>query len=433
MVLEYSRAMISVPEPSHLPGNIDYKKHEPTLRDMAADLLNSVKTGLKGIPLVQYGLHLLSPAQTPVHGDLVAWHGYRSLVAVAGSSFIYFYWDDGWVNADQPLINKRFQDGILCLAWSPTSDYLYVSTSSGICCFQAIFEESTRECHVNLAFVLDSSSSQTSLSGHTHQLAFAPDGRLLVSCFNNDRSICVWDTAMKKCTKVWCFDGGLCSAKLRWSPSGLHLAVAATDGMGGGGSSGDDGVRGVVVFVETNEWTCERVAHQRAVRSLAWVGASDLLYAMSGSLGVHHSSMDAHAPVAQPLSNVPAPFSLEADMERITGTKDSGLVIDTLATDPISRRVAVSFIRQDDGVKYHKVAVFLCNCHPTFTMSLSDKSTITGHPGAFALSMAFRAAPRGNRPSLLSSSAANTSSVAAMSPLCIVWGDEDGRKWLSLH
>jgi len=415
-----SEDMIALPEPLHLPEDIDAVKRAETLQDLISNVINGLVGRISSSPVVQFGMHLLAPARLPVRSNLVAWHSFRNVVAVAGPTYVYFFWEFGWVNADQPLTNKRFKDGIFALTWSPSSDLLYVGTSTGICCFRTNFEVSKHDCHFNLDFVLETETQAAS-----HSLAFAPDGRLLVSSANNDRAIYVWDTVMKKTSKMWCFDGGLGNALVQWSPSGLHLAVGASDGL-----HPDEPERGMVVFVETNEWTRAPVSHEQPLQALVWVGTSDLLYCTQGGQHVHHSALDPNNPVAQPLSNAPAPFSLAHDMTRITGDGGVGnLAIHTLVSDPLTGRVAVSFAYTDpsdtghDGTKgkrlYHKVAVYLSLCHPIFSLTLDEKSCITGTPDREPISMAFRPSREG--------------STSRNSDLCVLWKDEKGRHWMSLH
>ena len=240
----------------------------------------------------------------------------------------------------------------------------------------------------------------------------------------------VWDTVMKKSTKMWSFDGGLSNARVAWSPSGLQLAMGASDSNGVAG----EGERGVVVLMETNEWSCEHVSHQQPIQALAWVGMADLLYCTAGSLCVQHSSLDPRSPVARPLSNDPSPYTLENEMRRITGRDDDlGLQIEALVSDPLSGRVAVSFAYPADadadaasgvgGVGggrrlYHKVAIYLSSCHPTFTLALDDKNIISGSDGRVPVSMAFRKTGQGTTPR-----------DARNSELCVLWeekGENEG-------
>jgi hypothetical protein len=100
---------VTLPEPAHLPRNIDAAAKDKTLADYVSNAWESVTTGIFASPITQFGLHLLAPRKVPVKTDLVAWHAFRNVVAVAGPTYVYLYRGDAWVNQDQPLTNKRFQ------------------------------------------------------------------------------------------------------------------------------------------------------------------------------------------------------------------------------------------------------------------------------------------------------------------------------------
>ncbi|XP_054269684.1 aladin-like [Macrosteles quadrilineatus] len=290
----------------------------------------------------------LMVSQNPVYSSsnirCLAWHPHCTRLAVAASDdSIRVYLDNSQLT---PLLKCRGQRFVSCLAWRPLcGSELAVGCEVGVLVW-----------HVDPNSVITRpSASNTQLltrRGHTHvsDLAWSPQGDLLVSGSARDQTMYVWAVGLDNAVPLKRVGGGGISL-VSWSPDSLKLFAATTN----------------MVFRvwETCQWNADRWALTVGrVVSAVWSPCSSLvLFAVSLEPVIYSLMCSQTAGVFQEEDRRAATPLIDLTPVELDNGERVGGEVSSLAWDKKGRYLAVMFKQCDI------IAVFMTSLGHTLHVS----------------------------------------------------------------
>lgn len=223
--------------------------------------------------------------------SFISWHSHKNLIAVSFNSpdnaivYIYDANEKQWLN--MVLHDEVMSKGIFCLAWFRDLDSLLVGTATGIACWRLYSNRSPKTIHDDKYTTLMQFFEHPQKKA-VHCIDVSPTGRLFAAMSNDENKIYIWDATMAICSPIYCLDG--IGQSLKWSPSGLHIAI--TD------SSGN------FLLLDSYNWKHEPCCRLTPpVASLCWLGGSDCIFFSSLSTHIYTCELQQRTSLATTKAN----------------------------------------------------------------------------------------------------------------------------------